>query len=104
MGNPFIAAALRNLSTLRTLAESANFDDQLMFIKMCDTLKLNVKHSAFHTDWDRQFVGTLIFNIAAALMETSKTPDMGYFDVEGVKACQSKIQTTMEFMKMNGAA
>ena len=104
MGNPFITSALRNLTDLRGLADSPKFYDQLMFIKMCDTLQLNVKHSAFHKDWDKVFVSTIIFNIATALMETSKTPDMGYFDVEGVKACQSKIQTTMEFMKMNGAA
>ena len=104
MGNPFIAAALRNLSTLRGLADSPKFDDQLMFIKMCDTLQLNVKHSAFHTDWDTGFVSDLISNIASALVETSESPDMGYFDVEGCKACQKKLQTTMEFMKMNGAA
>ena len=104
MGNPFVAAALNNLSTLRSLAESSNFDDQLSFIKMCDTLKLNIKHSAFHTDWDRQFVGTLIFNIAVALIETSKTPDMGYFDCKGSEACQKKLQEVKAFMEMNGAA
>lgn len=104
MGNPFIISALHNLSTLRTLAESANFDDQLSFIKMCDTLKLNVKHSAFHTDWDREFVGTLIFNIACALVETSKSEGMGYFDIEGCKACQNKLQEVKSFMEMNGAA
>ena len=104
MGNPFIAAALRNLADLRKLAESPKFDDQLSFIKMCDTLQLNVKHSAFHIDWDREFVGTLIFNIAVALKETSKAPNMGYFDIEGCKACENKLLEVKAFMEMNGAS
>ena len=40
MGNPFIAAALRNLADLHILAKSPKFDDQMNFVKMCDTLRL----------------------------------------------------------------
>lgn len=104
MGNPFIISALHNLFILRTLAKSAKFDDQLSFIKMCDTLKLNVKHSAFHTDWDKEFVRPLLANIADVLVKTSKSPDMGYFDIEGIDACKRKLDEVKAFMEMNGAA
>ena len=104
MGNPFIAAALRNLADLHILAKSPKFDDQMNFVKMCDTLRLNVKHSSFHKDWDKEFVAELVSDVDKELAKTSKTAGMGYFDIEGYKACQKKLVEVKRFMEMNGAA